>query len=279
MDEALTKSERETLKAIWRLTSGPTAAEPFSGARTGDLATSLRVSPGTMTATVKRLADRGLATHTPYHGVELTESGRRRAMEVVRRHRIVERFLADMLGYSWAEADRLAPTFEHQLPLEIEERLFVALDRPPTCPHGFPIPGVETDTLPPLPPLYDLDPGDRATVALPGSTDPEVAVFLDGLGLRPGVEVEVLEKHPFDGPLVVRVDGQDRTIGDRVARQILVRSDSRTNNRTASRTDSRTNGAAHRSDSHSSPSPTDSRAASHAGSTRPRASRAQKEKA
>ena len=60
-------------------------------------------------------------------------------------------------------------------------------------------------------------------MALPGSTDPDVAMFLDGLGVRPGVEVEVREKHPFDGPLVVSVDGQDRTIGERVARQILVR--------------------------------------------------------
>ena len=177
-----------------------------------------------MTATVKRLADRGLAVHTPYRGVELTETGRRLAMAVVRRHRIVERFLADMLGYSWSEADRLAPTFEHQLPKEVEDRLFVALDRPATCPHGFPIPGREADNLPEMPSLYDLEAGDRAVVALPGSTDPDVAIFLDGLGVRPGVEVEVREKHPFDGPLVVSVDGKDRTIGEKVARQILVRS-------------------------------------------------------
>ncbi len=74
-----------------------------------------------------------------------------------------------------------------------------------------------------MPPLYDLSPGDRAVVALPGSTDPDVAMFLDGLGVRPGVEVEVREKHPFDGPLVVSVDGSDRTLGEKVARQILVR--------------------------------------------------------
>ena len=227
MDAALTKSERETLKAIWRLTSDPRSD---SGARTGDLATSLRVSPGTMTATVKKLADRGLAVHTPYRGVELTEVGRRRAMSVVRRHRIVERFLADMLGYSWSEADRLAPTFEHQLPQEVEDRLFVALDRPATCPHGFPIPGTGSEGLPAMPPLYDLEPGTRATVALPGSTDPDVAMFLDSLGVRPGVEVEVKEKHPFDGPLVVAVDGHDRTLGERVARQILVRLPDRANN-------------------------------------------------
>ncbi|HET9077745.1 MAG TPA: metal-dependent transcriptional regulator [Acidimicrobiales bacterium] len=220
MDAALTKSERETLKAIWRISSGGSGEE---GARTGDLAASLNVTPGTMTATVKKLADRGLAVHTPYHGVQLTDAGRRRAISVVRRHRIVERFLADMLGYAWAEADRLAPSFEHQLPQEVEDRLFAALDCPTTCPHGFPIPSAGTDDLPRMPPLYDLSPGDRAVVALPGSTDPDVAMFLDDLGVRPGVEVEVREKHPFGGPVVVSVDGQDRTLGERVARQILVR--------------------------------------------------------
>jgi DtxR family Mn-dependent transcriptional regulator len=220
MTTALTKPERETLKAVWRLTAG---AGGEAAARTGDLATSLRVAPATMTATVKRLADRGLLAHTPYHGVQLTEEGRRRALAVIRRHRVVERFLADMLGYSWAEADRLAPLFEHQLPQEVEDRLYTALDRPATCPHGFPIPGKESRTLAALPPLYDLEPGERAVVALPGSTDPEVALFLDGLGLRPGVEVEVREKHPFDGPVVVSVDGADRTLGEKVARQILVR--------------------------------------------------------
>src|SRR5579863_8505792 len=194
MDAALTKSERETLKAIWRITS---RGSGDGGARTGDLASSLKVSPGTMTATVKKLADRDLAVHTPYHGVELTDAGRRRAMSVVRRHRIVERFLADMLGYSWSEADRLAPIFEHQLPQEVEDRLFVALDRPATCPHGFPIPGEEGADLPGMPSLYDLSPGARAVVALPGSTDPEVAVYLEGLGVRPGVEVELRQKHPF----------------------------------------------------------------------------------
>jgi DtxR family Mn-dependent transcriptional regulator len=235
MDTVLTKSERETLKAIWRLTSRPDRGvrpPADSGARTGDLAAALKLSPGTMTATVKKLADRGLAVHTPYHGVELTETGRRRAMSVVRRHRIVERFLADMLGYSWSEADRLAPTFEHQLPQEVEDRLYTALDRPSTCPHGFPIPEVESaDLLPGMPPLYDLLPGDRAVVALPGSTDPEVAMFLEGLGVRPGVTVEVREKHPFDGPLVVAVDGHDRTMGEKVARQILVRVEPSNNKR------------------------------------------------
>jgi DtxR family Mn-dependent transcriptional regulator len=213
--EALSKSDREALKAIYRCSGD-------GDAHTGVLAERLGLSPGTVTAIVKRLADRGLVDHKPYRGVELTLSGRQAAIASIRRHRIVERFLADMLGYAWNEADRLAIRFEHDIPEEVEDRLFVALDRPQSCPHGFPIPAKETAELPLMPPLYALEPGDTAVVAVPGSTDPEIVAFLDTLGLRPGVRVEVKEKHPFDGPLVLRVDGNDRTLGATVANQVFV---------------------------------------------------------
>lgn len=217
MSESISKSERETLKAIHRL------ARDSQEAHTGALAERMGVSPATATAAVKRLADRGLVDHRPYRSVELTPPGRQVALAAIRRHRIVERFLSDMLGYPWTEADRLAPAFEHDLPQEVEDRLFVALDRPSTCPHGFPIPEPETREMPETPSLYALEPGDVAVVAVPGSIEPDVAAFLDTLGLRPGVKVQVREKHPFDGPLVLRVDGHDRTVGEKVARQIYVR--------------------------------------------------------
>jgi DtxR family transcriptional regulator, Mn-dependent transcriptional regulator len=214
----ISKSERELLKAIYRLSQGANQAE----AHTGALAEKLGLSPSTITTAIKRLADRGLVDHTPYRGVELSEVGSRVAVASIRRHRIVERFLADMLGYAWNEADRLAATFEHELPQEVEDRLFVALDRPESCPHGFPIPAPEVADIPALPPLYDLEPGDVATVAVPGSTDPEVVAFLDQMGLRPGGRVQIKEKHPFDGPLVLTIDGQTRTLGATVANQVFV---------------------------------------------------------
>jgi DtxR family Mn-dependent transcriptional regulator len=128
-----------------------------------------------------------------------------------------------MLGYAWNEADRLAGSFEHELPQEVEDRMYVALDRPSSCPHGFPIPEPETAEIPDMPPLYELETGDAAVVAISGSTEPDMVAFLDTLGLRPGVRVEVLEKHPFDGPIVLQVDGNRRTLGEKVARQIYVR--------------------------------------------------------
>jgi len=217
MDE-LTRPQREALKEIWRRTP-----EQGDWARTGDLAATLGVSPATATAMVKHLLARGLVEHAPYKGVKLSPAGRRLAASIVRRHRIVERFLSDMLGYSWEEADRLAPRFEHDLPQEVEERLFDALGRPASCPHGFPIPGEGADGVPRLEQLYDLDPGTRAVVALSSSVSPPLVAFLGEIGLVPGAEVEVVDKQPFGGPLVVRVAGKERAIGERAGRQVRVR--------------------------------------------------------
>jgi DtxR family transcriptional regulator, Mn-dependent transcriptional regulator len=216
MLDGLTKSEREALKAIYRFT------RDGSEAHTGALADSLGLSPGTVTTLVKRLADRGLVDHRPYQGVSFTDKGRRAAIAAIRRHRIVERFLADMLGYAWNQADALAVSFEHDLPDEVVDRLFVALDRPKTCPHGFAIPAEADRDLPETPQLYDLAVGDVARVAVSGSTENEIVTFLEDLGVVPGAEVRVIEKHPFDGPLVVEVAGQTRTLGERVARQVYV---------------------------------------------------------
>src|SRR5690606_20172188 len=105
MDATLTRSEREALKAVYRLTRDGVPAP------TGGAAEARGVSPAPATAVVKRLAARDLVTHRRYHGVELTDAGSRAAVAAIRRHRIVERFLSDMLGYAWNEADRLATSF------------------------------------------------------------------------------------------------------------------------------------------------------------------------
>lgn len=217
MVDSLTATDWETAKAIHRLTTGG------GPARTGDLATELAVVPASVTARVQRLAERGAVTYTPYQGAELTAQGRELGAAAMRRHRILERFLCDVLGYPWQEADSVANQFEHALPGDVVTRMFDALDRPSTCPHGFPIPAADAVEVPVLPTLDQVEPGVEATVALEGSMDDDVRAFLDDIGVRPGASIVVREQHPFAGPVIVTVEGRQRTIGNRVARQVFVR--------------------------------------------------------
>ena len=212
----LSAVERETLKSVYRL------AGPEGTARPGDIAEALSISPGTITGRLKKLDERGLLEHRPYQGVSLTKQGRIAAVASIRRHRIVERFLSDMLGYPWDQADSLAVTFEHSLPVEVVHRLYVALHRPATCPHGFPIPEWEAEDLPVLSTLADSQPGEEVEVAMPGGTHADVVAFLETLGIRPGTVVTVREHHPFDGPVVVTVDGMERVVGHTLAKEIYI---------------------------------------------------------
>jgi len=212
----LTAIERETLKSVYR------HAGPEGTARPGDIAEALAISPGTITARFKKLDERGLLEHRPYQGVTLTMQGRTAAVGAIRRHRIVERFLSDMLGYPWDQADSLAVTFEHSLPAEVVQRMYVALDRPTTCPHGFPIPQWEADNLPVLATLADSEPGEEVEVAMPGDTHPEVVAFLETIGIRPGSVITVRERHPFEGPVVVSVKGTERVVGHKLATEIFI---------------------------------------------------------
>jgi DtxR family Mn-dependent transcriptional regulator len=212
----LSAVERETLKSVYRL------AGPEGTARPGDVADALSISPGTITARFKKLDERGLLEHRPYQGVSLTKQGRLAAIDAIRRHRIVERFLSDMLGYPWDQADSLAVTFEHSLPGEVVQRIYAALDRPTTCPHGFPIPEWEAGELQILPTLADAEPGEDIEVAMPGDTHPDVVAFLETIGIRPGTVITVREHHPFDGPVVVSVAGTERVVGHKLASEIYV---------------------------------------------------------
>ncbi len=214
--EDLTPQDRETLKAISMHHHGSSPVRP------GEVVAELAMSPATVTARLKRLHDMGLVDHIPYAGVTLTEVGSRLAVTVVRRHRIAERFLCDLLDYDWEEAERLAPGFEHALPAEVVQRLYERLGSPDTCPHGFPIPAPGDETVPVLKCLIDLDPGDSGEIAMPSNIDPEAIAYLQEMGIRPGATVVVVEKLPFDGPVRVLVAGSEQTVGNKLARFLSV---------------------------------------------------------
>lgn len=136
-EKKVTTSKEDYLKAIWSL-SERTGMEQEAG--TGDLAGALSVSPPAVSKMLKQMEGQGLVAHVPYYGVRLTDKGRAVALRIVRRHRLLERFLVDTLGYDLTSVHDEAERLEHHISDEFEERIDVLLGHPMQCPHGSPIP-------------------------------------------------------------------------------------------------------------------------------------------
>ena len=198
-----------------------TSGEPTLAARVAEMLGVSRASAGEM---LKRLEADGLVERGERKEAILTEPGRERAEQVVRRHRLIERFLTDFLGYTPAEshvhADELGHTFTDDMIERIEERL----GHPDRCPHGWP---VDTDFEQAenreLSPLSDLRAGQRATVVRLAEHDGELLHWFYDQGLVPGTELEVSEAEPASGHFTVRVDGTERALGEKAAAGLFVR--------------------------------------------------------
>ncbi len=213
------QSEQDYLKAIYHLTYGEAKERTGPAA----LAEWLGFSCASATNMVKKLTERGLATHSPYQGVALTETGEKVALEVLRHHRLLETYLSERLGVPWekvhAEADRL----EHALSEDLEDRIDAALGHPTTDPHGAPIPTKEGIIVAPATqPLATTLPGTTVTVTAVADENPALLTYVADLGLVPGATVEVLRKGPFDGPLHIRIATTEYALGEKVAWAISV---------------------------------------------------------
>jgi DtxR family Mn-dependent transcriptional regulator len=174
------------------------------------LAEFLRISPAAVSEMVHRLERDGLLRLDERKEVRLTDSGYSAASRVVRRHRLAERMLVDLLGYEWWKTHEEAERIEHAMSQEMEERLVQVLGDPQTCPHGNPMPGT---TPRPTRPLERLATGERATVErIPDQFEhePGFLEYLDTQGVRPGVTLEMIEQRP--GLLRVGVNGTPRSI-------------------------------------------------------------------
>jgi len=186
-------------------------AEPVS---TSALAERLEVSPASASAMVKRLESLGLVRRELYHGVELTAAGERVALEVMRHHRLLELYLAEALDMSWDRVHDEAEKLEHAISPELSELIARKLGNPTRDPHGDPIPSatgeIEEDSSLPL---AGLEPGDSGTFARVSDSDPEALRYLSSRGIAPGDRFEVLERQPFEGPLVVRFASGDHALG------------------------------------------------------------------
>ena len=219
----ITPAIEDYLKAIYQLRH----EEPEQGAVSGQrIAERLGVASPSVTNMVKRLRELELVQHEPYRGIELSTEGERIALEVVRHHRLLERYLVEARGFGWDEVHEEAERLEHHISEALEARMATVLGDPTVDPHGDPIPdldGTVADVTELR--LLDVAPGDATIVRRVSDRDPERLRYLERLGIRPGTVVRLVEALPFDGPLRVLVGADEQVIGRPLAAAIQVAPD------------------------------------------------------
>lgn len=214
--EPLTRSVEDYLKAIYRL------ARENQPVGTNDIAELLGLSAPSVSGMVRRLSEQGLLEHVPYRGVGLTEAGRRIALRVIRRHRLIEAYLVGFLGYSWDTVHDEAERLEHAVSEALVERMAAALGYPRFDPHGDPIPASDgsIDELV-YTPLAELPLGETAEIRRVDTSQPDRLRFLEQAGLKPGTRVTVRQHQPFHGPLTLSIGTKEQVIGHELAQQVL----------------------------------------------------------
>jgi DtxR family Mn-dependent transcriptional regulator len=216
----LSRSVEDYLKAIYGL------CEAGAAASTSAIAEALDIQPASVTGMVKRLAESGLLEHVPYRGVRLTENGAREALAVLRRHRILETYLCERLGYSWDDVHGEAERLEHAASDDLIDKMAAALEFPRHDPHGAPIP-TRTGDIESTDPatLADAKPGDRVRIRAVKDEHSAHLRSMAAEGLVPGARVLVTATQDVDGAVEISL-GTDqeasRSVLDELARQIYV---------------------------------------------------------
>ena len=196
---------------------------PGDAVATGELAAALSVSPGTVTGMLKTLSETQLATYTPYEGARLTPSGTSLALKVLRRHRLLELFLARTLRMPWDEVHEEAEHMEHAASDRLIDRIDSFLGFPSVDPHGDPIPRSDGSlTEPPGTPLAQLDRGQHFRVVRVVDQDPSFLRYLTECGLDLGAEGELTENRPEAGFLAFRLRDRVAALGSEAAHKVLV---------------------------------------------------------
>lgn len=218
--EALpTAAVEDYAKAIYSLTGWGSET-----ASTNDLAERLGVKAGSVSAMIKKLDEAGLVERVPYHGVRLTADGTRVAMKVLRRHRLLELFLAEVLDVPWDRVHDEAEVLEHAISEDLTDLISAKLGEPGFDPHGDPIPDrdleiTETETTA----LADLTPGETARFVRVSDSNPEMLAYLSQCGIAVGDDLALVERQPFDGPVTVRIEERSHVLGLTLAQAMRVR--------------------------------------------------------
>ena len=193
--------------------------------RMGRLSNIRNCPPASVTAAIKRLHEAGFVNYEPYHGAKLTRPGTEAAVERVRHHRLIERFLVQILGYDWDDVHEEADRLEHVISEKFERKIADILSNPTAAPHGEPIPGADLRAI--ADESYsrlEAEFGVELTVIRGHDRDSELLKYLADIGLVPGCSVTVLEQLPFQGPLMISMSGQSLPVGRLVAEAVFVRS-------------------------------------------------------
>lgn len=221
----LSRSVEDYLKAIYGL------CESGDAASTSSIAEVLDIQPASVTGMVKRLAEAGLLEHVPYRGVRLTRQGAREALRVLRRHRILETYLCERLGFSWDDVHDEAERLEHAASDALIEKMAAALEFPQHDPHGAPIPTRSGDIESTDPAtLADARPGDRLRIRAVRDEHSAALRSMAAEGLVPGARVLVVEGQQLQGAVEITLgseEGEPRAVQDQLARQIYVVPDER----------------------------------------------------
>jgi DtxR family Mn-dependent transcriptional regulator len=220
----LSETMRDYLAAIYRLDDREREDSAGAYVSTSALAERLDVSAPAVNRMVTKLRDSGLLVHEPYQGIHLTEAGKREALKQLRRHRIVEAFLVNVMGFGWHEVHEEADRISQTLSIPLEARMAQMAGNPTTCPHGEPIPSPDGE----LPPLDDvLLPNAPLKTPLiltrVRTRERDRLEYLAALGLLPGAPLEMINVAPFHGPVQLKVGREYRIIGHNLGLMIRVR--------------------------------------------------------
>ena len=197
------------IKAVYQLRE---EGEPVPPSQIAEV---LGVTTPTVTATMKRLAERGLVTREEYKGTYLTDEGELMALETIRHHRLLEVFLAEQLNYDWTEVHEEADRLEHYISERFETEIAAVLGEPTADPHGAPIPSPDLEPVDDdLAPLSAHAEGDVVTVEQVRDDDPEMLAYLDRAGVVPGARFEIVEIAPFDMVTLTPLDGSESHASD-----------------------------------------------------------------
>lgn len=208
----LTRSVEDYLKVIYHLSS------QGGFASTSEIAATLDLAAPSVTGMIKRLSETGLTEHVPYQGVHLTAEGRRAALRMIRRHRILETFLTRKLGYDWDGVHEEAERLEHAVSDELIDRMAGALGEPRYDPHGEPIPTAAGEIEEAeLVAVARAPVGPALELREVRTQDPERLRYLAEQGLVPGTCIKVTERQPFNGPTMVRAGEAIRVVGQELA--------------------------------------------------------------